>query len=760
MNVVIASLLALVFAAGPRIGGESRDAKGIKHSGTEPALRIKTIAPVAAGVLRCRPTFCSCGVCYGAETPVEGMKLLYRIKAPKAGFFARIFGGGKETEWKTARDFPYFSETKDYRGSILDLAEATDYEVRLAAGEKVLAADEFRTWSSVIKVAKTVTIDPKTAKLPIRISDRGTDDGWIRYTVKPGEELKSTTVDPVIIVDGATNVVIEGVTFTGSRGRSELTIENSENVRVVNCRFSHWGRDYEIRYDGLGRPYEIGKPPKKIVRNIHGGFSPQGGVMVNFDGAIRIGNGSVGTVVERCWFHDCRIHSNSWYYSHPTGGEAIMMCQPEHSTVIRWNDFTGSDIHRWNDAVESGNNFGENGGFNRDADVYGNFFIFAADDCIELDGGQQNVRCFDNRFESALCGISIQGCMASPVYLFRNGFFGMCDEFCLHGQTIKTGGGPHGEEACAFVDDNLLWGEGSGISMWELLRTTLRNNRFCGRQRIGDMGRSPYSSSTGDEFKVEIPEAELPVGLPARPAGFILDRARFGDIRMAKGVVTPSALTVTAKSTSQAAIPFEVVWNDDTPWIKVEPKIGVIQPGGEQRFTVTFDTAKMNNRHFYRGAFLVRAANGLSRGVSLYVETDFVPPFKPEKPGDIAVYLPASPDGKAVQLKKGDKTVHTYEFTVPKDGRYHFMFHAVAEKHGDLHSEAALDDDAFEPFGHLLWTHPVWAPVAPGNKFGNKLRFWDFKKGEKHVLRIRSGKNAVSFDQVVMTDNPGSFEPR
>ena len=64
------------------------------------------------------------------------------------------------------------------------------------------------------------------------------------------------------------------------------------------------------------------------------------------------------------------------------------------NTVIRYNEFIGSDAHRFNDAVEGWGNFHPRGGFNQDAEIYGNFMIFCNDDNIELDVGQQNVLCF------------------------------------------------------------------------------------------------------------------------------------------------------------------------------------------------------------------------------------------------------------------------------------------------------------------------------------------------------------------------------
>ena len=733
------TILTVALALGLATGAS----KPVAHSMTPKDERVRLIAPVGEGELRVRPTFCSCGVCFGAKTPVDGLRLEYRQQ-------------GAAT-WQTAA-FPYFAETGDYRGSLLDLAEDTPYDVRLVTPSTTRTSQTFRTWKSAVKVAKTIVVDP-AAQLPIRIADRGAPDGWVRYRAKPGTTLRSLTKEPVFVVDGATNVLIEGIVFTGSKGRNVITVENSSNVRIVNCEFSHWGRESVICYDGLGRPYEPGFPPAETVRNVMGGFSTKGGRPVNFDGAVSIGRGASCTVVERCWFHDCTINANSWYYSHPSGGEGIVMARPDHSTVIRWCDFTGSDLHRWNDAVESNGNFNENGGFNRDADVYGNFMIYASDDCIELDGGQQNVRCFDNRFESALCGVSIQGCMASPVYLLRNAFFGMCDRFGNAGQTIKTGGGPHGEEARAYVWENLLWGPGSGITMMHLLQADLRRNVFCGKQKIGEAGCSPKSASSGDRFGVALDEARLPTDLPVRPAGFVLDRARFGNVTLKGGAVTPSALKVTAKATDGRDVPFRIAVNDDQTWLKVNPAAGVIPAGGSVELTVTFDGAQMNDRHDYRGVFLVRTPEGFSRGVSVYVETDFVPPFRAEGPGDVAVY--AREVGK-VALRKGDTAEHAYEFAVPKDGRYYFFYHAASagEPGSGKGIRAALDGDAPAKSTTKLWRHPVWVPVAPGNRFGNALRFWDFKAGERHVLRIAADKASIDFDGVVMTDNPGAFEPR
>ncbi len=36
---------------------------------------------------------------------------------------------------------------------------------------------------------------------------------------------------------------------------------------------------------------------------------------------------------------------------------------------------------------------------------------------------------------------------------------------------------------------------------------------------------------------------------------------------------------------------------------------------------------------------------------------------------------------------------------------------------------------------------------------------WDFQPGP-HTVRIRATRNELKYDGLVLTDNPGSFEPR
>ena len=700
--------------------------------------RLRDIDAVKVGKLRLRPTFVCCGVSYGvgAERAVD---FQYR-KVGTAG-------------WKQAPKPPYFKETLDCRGSIFGLDEDSDYEVRVLVDRIVAKEGRFRTWASEVPVAKTVVLDPKKVRFPIRLRDRGTSEGWIRYTVKKGEVIDNPTGSACFIFEGARNVLLDDVVMRGCGSSFSVIVTNSVQVRIRNCDISRWGRVGTPDYSRHGMRFNETLPPTREWG-------------INFDGAVVIGERASEVVVERCWIHDPNGEANSWRYFHPAGPEAIFMRRPDHSTVIRWCDFTGSDEHRWNDAVESGGNFDELGGFNRDADVYGNFMNLCNDDCIELDGGQQNVRCFGNRFETALVGVSVQGNMVSPSYVLDNLFSGMGERFGECGQTIKTSGydWAHSGPWC-LVEGNVLWGGGSGLALdgvWQLGRYVVRNNVFCGGQKMsGRPGPSCLSNlvEEGNVFEAEIAEEALDVSYPKRPLPFTLDRARVSGIRF--GAESPKPLTVTATSTAARPISFVIAKNEVFDWFDVTPSSGEIPAGGRLAFTVTPRREKLDGRRFWRGAFLVRTPEGLSRPFSFELENaSFVEPFRCEKDGEFAAYAEV---GQPFALT----AERTFAFEAPKDGRYFFLVRAVAAQNAPY--EVSVDGAPWT-VSHVQGFANVanWSLVnLDCQLWGGRFRFFDLKAG-RHTLGIRPLAKATRLDTpspvriegAVLTDSPGSFEPR
>ena len=733
----VLALAAVVVGSTCAEGGQKRQKpEAERHPPTNAETRRAMIDPMPDGQLLLRPTFVSCSVCWGCAKPREGLALEFREAKADA-------------TWRAAPMPPYFAETGDYRGSIMGLKEDTVYEARFRADGETLASGTFRTWASDVPVARTVTVDPAKVKLPVRISCKGSPDGWIRYTVKPGAVITNTTaVSATFVVGGASYVLIDDVTMVGGAGRHVIQITNSVAVRIRNCDISGWGRVGDVRYDQGGQRYM----PKASSSSRWG---------INGDGAIRVGRGNSEIVVERCWIHDPNGTANSWRYSHPAGPEAVVMARPDHSTVIRWCDFTGSDQHRWNDAVESNGNFIKNGGFNRDADVYGNFMVFCNDDCIELDGGQQNVRCFGNRFEGALCGVSIQGCMAGPSYVHDNANTGMGDEFGEAGQTLKTSSYDlHGTGPWSSIASNLFWGAGSGLGLsgsGRKARYDVRGNVFCKGQRLSGVSTKPTCVVADNVLDAEIPETALDASYPNRPVGFVLDRARISGVKVSGAAASPATVTFTAKSTGAADVRFAVKKNRDFDWFDVSPSEGVVPAGGEVRFTVTFLPERMVDRRHWRGAFLVRTPEGMSRPLSLYAErTDFIPPFACEGPESVAIYADVPRAGMVVAPKEGARV---FSFDVKKAGRYYFMMRARGT-HGTRFL-AGVDGAAMEP-APLQGNpdYPTWSIVAPGKSlWAGRVMFYDFKPG-RHELQIKAVDKPLQLEGMVLTDDPGRFEPR
>jgi hypothetical protein len=173
-------------------------------------------------------------------------------------------------------------------------------------------------------------------------------------------------------------------------------------------------------------------------------------------------------------------------------------------------------------------------------------------------------------------------------------------------------------------------------------------------------------------------------------------------------------------------------------------------------FTVTFRPDRMADRHDYRGAFLIRTPEGLSRPVSLYAETDFVPPYKAEREGDFALYADGLREGDFKSFDRKKETAFTFD--VPKAGRYYLMIHAKGVGRDRL--RVAVDGDKAAESIQQTKPYPTWTMLTPGHKFGDMTCHWDFQPGP-HTVRVRATSyGKLQYDGLVLTDSPGSFEPR
>ena len=714
-------------------------------------------------------------------------------------------------EFKKVLTPSYNRREKLWRGSIVNLQENTAYEVNISSANKTVAKGSFTTQGALPKVAKTIVLDEKNFNGTLKITTKGKPDGWIRYTCAPGFVLKNDRKNPLLVLHKAKYVILDKLVMQGG-SHNAVVLNYCSNIRITNCDLSGWGViDAKQDFDTLGGKYGYIKNGKLSSTNY------AAGITLNFGDNI---------LVEKCYIHDPAGHSNAWRYSHPAGPCAIYAVCPT-STTIRYNDLVANDLARWNDAVEGLYNFNEDGGFNRDAEIYGNFMIFCQDDNIELDGGQQNVRCFGNRFEASYCGVSIQGCMSGPSYVYNNMFINTGDQFMRCGQNIKTSTNSSGLDAVSYILNNSFSGLGVGFGMNSKLKGVVMNNAFDATtvfnsknmkaiKSVSDYNVMPAQKDAipGKHGKLADPkyaDASRGVLEPAENSPLIGKGAVIpnftteNDVNIGafqKGTILPlrpmpvktninklNFVVKNGKSSSQTFTvkvcgknynsPFKVEKSATCDWLEVTPASGVFQSGKELTFTVKVKPELMNKQTYYRGAFILRQPDGLSRPVSVYADTDFVQPAKLHKEGDFALYINAedyiSGNGKVevINDKNADgakalrmyesktKEPFVYEFTVPADGKYHLMLRSRQGHRPRV--KVSMDNAPLQDAALSLMDYWSWATAKDGNRI--KKDAWGWKVGH---FNLKAGKHTLhllpygwkDIDLIALTDNPAAYEPR
>lgn len=706
-------------------------------------------------------------------------------------------------------------EKPELRGSVIYLKEDAAYEFELRTPDGKTLPDgrgKFRTLGAPVPVAKTIVLDEKNFGGHLTINDQGAPDGWIRYTVKPGfvltnpkqaafkeKNFRYHSSSAMINIRNAKYVLLDGLVIRGGMSNA-IHVEKSSHIRIANCDISGWGRAGVQRFDLNGRFYPAaGKFPKSF-----NGF--------NYDAAIYLKN-SDNLLVERNYIHDPLGRANSWTYAHPAGPEAVMV-HVVRNTVIRYNDFIGSDAHRFNDAVEGWGNFHPRGGFNQDAEIYGNFMIFCNDDNIELDGGQQNVRCFGNRFEGALCGVSIQGCMTGPSYVYNNLVSDMGDERGEVNLFLKTASPRSGKFAASYIFGNTFSGPGRGTDVLKHHKLFLYNNIFDGRANLVEHAELPSAVMAGNLLNDADPQFRNPSegdyrlcpdsparkrgvpvagdenpdagafggdgapALPLRPVPVVLNQ---GKMMFAAG---KTEMSLAAQNTGNVPVEFRIAQNRDFDWFEVLPASGKINPGEGVSFRVKLDPARFAKQPLMRGAFLVRFADGLSCPVSVYAKTGWTMPLKPHGGKDFAVYFnPEKADAKRVfprldpslgpeedgmvQLprrgepaKPGSPERLSFEFEVPKDGFYGVFVRCAPPEPVGLHDsffysfdERPMRRGDFSPArsGEARW---FMVSEAAGHQ---ESRGAFFLKAGRHVLHI-APREETRIGLIAITDNHYAFE--
>jgi hypothetical protein len=263
------------------------------------------------------------------------------------------------------------------------------------------------TWSEQFPVAQTITLPAGTQSQPLLITQGGTASGYVVYQ---GDPTSGTTIDvqnayPDGVQISAAYVILRGVTIKGAQQNGVELMPGAHDVVIEGNDISGWGR-----YNTTSA----------TASNGFSGWQ----IGVDMDSGVRAKCTDMSltrVVIQRNKIHDPRYGANSWDWGHPAGPQGITFSYCGGNNVFRYNEITSSDYrHYYNDAIGGEDNYTQTGFPNVDSDVYGNVINGTMDDGLEIEGGDQNVRVWNNYIDQTGTGIASTVDAVGPLYIFRN----------------------------------------------------------------------------------------------------------------------------------------------------------------------------------------------------------------------------------------------------------------------------------------------------------------------------------------------------
>ena len=721
-------------------------------------LEEKKRLEVVPGYENCSVYLNSCGAASAAE--FEG-KVFYR----KLGTSA----------WLPALDLVYVPQEDAARSSLLRLRENCAYELKLEVnsnGKKEILKTSFTTKNSKVPIAKTIVLNHENFKGHLVIRSGGRPDGYLRFTAEKGFVLKGLPgKNEVIRLENVRYVVLEGLPIQGNSTRNGIFVSGGGDLQILNCDISGYA------LAGMHRP------------DLDGKYYDGNGNVLNYHSGVYLKKVQ-DILVERCYIHDPAALTNPWFYSHPAGPNAVM-ADKVAGLALRYNDFVGNDLARWNDAVEGGANGFPDGGPCRDAEIRGNYFALSNDDGIELDGGQRNSRLYDNKFEATFCGVSTAPCLLGPSYLFNNLFVNPGDQFSQINAAFKNNHSVRGYGRIYGIG-NTVAGDFCGITPFngsdrQILKAVFCNNLFAvGKEIVSkDAFRDRlffernlfWSSLAGASERMEQELAKAgkgtaignlfrkPLFVNCDTGDFLLRESSPGresaavvpnlqtvektDIGISRAFPLPyrplgfrtdrtelhfdrnnlsGKILLSADSMFQGG--FRIRKNFSSHFFSVTPAEGFLAPGEKMFLTVSIHPEKLRIAGKHKAVFLVRGESGLSRPV--FVTFD----------NSKEISLVKSARKQVVYADRVSEQTNgecTIEFQVPRHGRYYLFVFTKAPPYA---VNVSMDGAHF--LKGVLYGRRYsgwhWLALLPENTHGANRPF-QWKSGERVRLHLRQRWN-------------------
>jgi len=333
----------------------------------------------------------------------------------------------------------------DYRGSLVNLIPATTYDIALSLdGTDEQVECQGTTWCEQFPLGSVVKIPDRDT--PLVVDQSGSPDGYVLFdgtdcTIDTGNR------DEIGIGVRASYVILRGFTVKNVKEHG-IRLFEGHHIVIEDCDISKWGSEDE---NGWGK---------------------------NYQACVFSNNSALNAVViQRCKMHHPSWDTNSWAEkhgesTHPAGPQTVVFWNSEGNHVFRYNECWSDDDHYFNDAMGAGSNGSYRGFPGADSDIYCNYIANCWDDGIEAEGGDQNVRIWNNYIEHVLIPIANAAVSIGPLYVWRN-VSGECYSppgsswDMTHGPFIKMGyaGGEQWMTGHMYIFNNTIFqrdGNGAG----------------------------------------------------------------------------------------------------------------------------------------------------------------------------------------------------------------------------------------------------------------------------------------------------------
>ena len=308
---------------------------------------------------------------------------------------------------------PQHEFARQYRGSIVNLAPGTEYDIELSLeGTEVRRRIKAKTWGEHFPIGKAVVL-PETSHETLVIEQSGSPESYILYAPAPG---KTATIDARNRIDhcveiNASYVIVRGLALKDARSHA-IRIIDGHDIVIEECDISGWGLPNAVQPEVWGKNMEAAVYAREA--------DPQNPTIER-------------VIVQRCRVHHPRHDTNSWdeyrkekdpekkdYRWHPGGPQFVTMYNTRGNHVFRYNEVWSDAEHYYNDILGGGSNYSAAGFPNRDSDIYGNRLANCWDDAIESEGANCNVRIWGNHIDQTMVAIATAAAHVGPLYMWRN----------------------------------------------------------------------------------------------------------------------------------------------------------------------------------------------------------------------------------------------------------------------------------------------------------------------------------------------------